>query len=297
MSEKDHIFIRYIRLISIVSRYGHITFDEINNEWKRMFNSTLPRRSFVRHREAIADIFGIEIVCRKSDNTYYIKSDGLNRDDDEVVRFANMLSANRLISDSSRLAARVIHEAVPSGDCHLVPIIEAMKTGMAIDISYRKFGDTESAMRTVEPYCVKCFRRRWYLLGRRCDSGELRVYGLDRIQSVRSANMRFSMPEDFDPAKFFADMVGVTCFDIPGKQRILVRTTTGQRNYFLSLPTHSSQKEIEPCVFEFNLCPGYDFIQEMRLHADKIEILEPDWLRERMIEDANKVLETYKKPN
>lgn len=294
MTEKDPIFLRHIRLINIVSRHGHITFEEINNEWMRLFGSSLPRRTFVRHRAAIADIFGIEIMCRKSDNTYYIKSDGLNRDDDEVIRLANMLSVNRLISDSSRLAGRVIHEAVPSGDCHLLPLIEAMKAGMAVDITYRKFGDTDISLRTVEPYCVKCFRRRWYLLARRRDNGELRVYALDRIQNVSSVHSRFIMPADFDPVKFFADMLGVTCFDVPEKQRILVRTTPEQRDYFLSLPIHSSQKEIEPCVFEFSLCPSYDFIQEMRSHADKVEILEPQWLRERMAEDAAKVTDLYR---
>lgn len=295
MAEKENIFLRYIRLINLVSRRGHISFEEICREWRRMYGAELPRRTFVRHREAIADIFGIEIMCRKSDNMYYIHSDGLNRDDDEIIRLANMMSVNRLISDSSRLAERVIHEAVPSGDHYLVPIIEAMKAGMIIDISYQKFGEEKAVERTVEPYCVKCFRQRWYMLARRVDVGEIRVYALDRIHSVKSTSTRFKMPQDFSPAKFFADIMGVTYFDVPDKQRILVRTTAEQRDYFLSLPIHPSQKELKPCLFEFSLRPGYDFIQEMRRHADKVEILEPLWLRERMMDDANKILETYKK--
>lgn len=294
MAEKGNIFLRYIRLINLVSRHGHITFEEIGDEWMRLFGAELPRRTFVRHREAIADIFGIEIICRKSDNTYYIKTDGLNRDDDEVIRLANMMSANRLISDSQRLASRVIHEPVPSGERFLEPIIVAMKRSVAVELSYSAYGEEISRTRIVEPYCVKCFRQRWYLLSRRCDNGELRLYSLDRISDIRPTQNRFRMPADFDPVKFFSDIIGVTYYDIPDKQKIIIRASAEQRSYLVSLPIHHSQKEVGPGVFELRLRPGYDFIQELRRHADKIEVISPQWLRDRMRDDAVKVANIYK---
>lgn len=293
MAEKSNIFLRYVRLINLVSRRGNISFEEIQSEWLRMFDLELPRRTFVRHREAIADIFGIEIKCRKSDNTYYIHTDGLNRDDDEVIHLANILSANRLISNSKQLAARVIHEYTPSGDRFLEPIIEAMKEGWVIYISYCKFGTKNPESIRIEPYCVKCYQRRWYLLGRRCDNRELREYALDRITDMDLSHARFSLPDDFNPAEVYSDVIGVTYFDVPDRQKVLIKTTEEQRDYFRTLPLHSSQKEIEPGLFELNIRPGYDFIQELRRHGDKIEVIAPQWLRYRIKQDAEEVATLY----
>lgn len=293
MAEKSNIFLRYVRLINLVSRRGHISFEEIQDEWLRMFGIDLPRRTFIRHREAIADIFGLEIMCRKSDNTYYIQTEGLNRDDDDVIHLANILSANRLISNSKQLAARVIHEYTPSGDRYLEPIIEAMKSGWVIYIGYHKFGTDRTESIRVEPYCVKCYQRRWYLLGRRCDDGQLREYALDRISDMDLSHVRFSLPEDFNSAEIYSDVIGVTYFDIPEKQRIVIHADDEQRDYLRTLPLHSTQKEIEPGLFELNIRPSYDFIQELRRHSDKIEVLEPQWLRERIKDDAERVMEKY----
>ena len=87
MATSVRLIRRYVWLIDTIRRAGHITFEEINRKWmnertlRLEHEDDLPERTFHRHRQAIADIFGIDILCnRYNGNTYYIENDeALNR--------------------------------------------------------------------------------------------------------------------------------------------------------------------------------------------------------------------------
>ncbi|MDP4270037.1 MAG: WYL domain-containing protein, partial [Bacteroidota bacterium] len=62
----NNLFRRYIWLIDTVNSYGPITYEEISAKWERCSFSggnKLPLRTLHNHREAIAENFGIDIVC------------------------------------------------------------------------------------------------------------------------------------------------------------------------------------------------------------------------------------------
>ena len=95
------LFRRYIWLVDTVFRAGRLTFEEINGRWKRTEMSggeDLPQKTFHNHRQAIADIFGIDIECSKRGGYYYYIS---NADDIEEggVRawLLNTFAVNNLI--------------------------------------------------------------------------------------------------------------------------------------------------------------------------------------------------------
>ena len=57
------LFRRYVWLVDVVYRAGRLTFEEINERWRRTEMSggeDLPLKTFHNHRHAIADIFGID---------------------------------------------------------------------------------------------------------------------------------------------------------------------------------------------------------------------------------------------
>ena len=39
-----------------------------------------------------------------------------------------------------------------------------------------------------------------------------------------------------------------------------------------------------------------DFIQELKMQGDALEVLEPEWLRKTLLESALKVVNIYQKP-
>ena len=138
------LFRRYIWLVDTVFRAGRLTFEEINGRWKRTEMSggeDLPQKTFHNHRQAIADIFGIDIECSKRGGYYYYIS---NADDIEEggVRawLLNTFAVNNLINESHHLKHRILFEEIPSGQKFLAPVIEAMKEGVRIEVTYRSFG-------------------------------------------------------------------------------------------------------------------------------------------------------------
>lgn len=69
-----------------------------------------------------------------------------------------------------------------------------MKENSKCTIEYQNFNSCQSRMLTISPYCLKLFRRRWYVLALENDSEELRIYSLDRMKSVTPSMDTFDYP-------------------------------------------------------------------------------------------------------
>ena len=65
----SELFRAYIWLIDTIKEYGEVTFEDINEEWVETEMSggvEMARSTFNRHRDAIADMFGVYIECNRS---------------------------------------------------------------------------------------------------------------------------------------------------------------------------------------------------------------------------------------
>lgn len=293
-----NLFNRYVWLAETVynSKNG-ITFEEINNRWVRTDMSggnPIPSRTFHRDRQAVEDLFSINIECCKSTNTYYVE----NADDVKEGGLRSWListfAVNNLINESHRLKNRIQFEHIPSGQHYLTAIIEAMRDNRKVEITYQSYWN-EPATFELEPYFVKVFKQRWYVIGK---SDCVRIYALDRIQHLEPVTDTFILPAGFDPDAFFFNSYGIIADnDIP-VERVTIRVDADQANYIRALPLHHSQKEIESdgecVVFEYFIKPTYDFRQELLLHGADMEVLSPQSLRDEIKSVAVKMCRLYK---
>lgn len=294
-------FNRYVWLIDTIRRHGYITFSDISDLWqKASINEDcgyLPERTFFNHREAISDIFGIEIKFDKSLG-YYITEDS---NDTEGIRnwLLTSLSVNNLINESAAMHSRILFEKIPSGEKYLSTIIEAMKEGKILEMTYQKFQDDEPKTYDVAPYCVKVYKQRWYMLAKPTDrKSGLHIYALDRIHLLQQTRKDFKLPEKFNAENYFADWFGIVHDEEYEPCTIRLKVWSKQRNYFRTLPLHHSQKETEIhddwSVFEYRMAPTWDLEQELLQYNDNVEVLEPQSLRDQIIEHAGNILELYK---
>jgi predicted DNA-binding transcriptional regulator YafY len=80
-------------------------------------------------------------------------------------------------------------------------------------------------------------------------------------------------------------------------ETIKLRFDSSQAKYIRALPLHHSQKEIEInaefVVFEYRIKPTFDFIQEILLHGDMVEVLTPVSLRKEIRKIVEKMNELY----
>ena len=93
----------------------------------------------------------------------------------------------------------------------------------------------------------------------------------------------------------FDGSFGVNHSDDQKPERILIKVYSTQVEYIKALPIHESQKEIEATdewsIFEYRIIPCFNFYQQMLWQRERIEILEPQRVRDEMrkiIEDIQK---------
>ena len=285
---------KYIWLIDTVNQAGStgITFKDIRSKWER--NDLLsggiqyPKRSFHNHVTAIRELFGIEIACNKNTNSYYIANSRELKDSSGFKGWLlDALSLNNQLEESSQLKDRILLEENPSGRELLPTILEAMRDNKMLTFSYKPYwveDDHISNLYHVEPYALKVFKRRWYLLGKYGDS-PLKVYALDRILDIDIEFESFTLPADFDAESFFSSCFGIIVSD-KDPQTIKLKVDAFQSNYLRSLPLHPSQKETERTeeysVFTYFLRPTFDFVQELLTLRETAEVLAPKELRAEM---------------
>ena len=163
-------FKSYIWLLETLQSRGPLTLDQIRQLWRRSsvneLGSDLPARTFANHIRAISDIFGIDIVCDRRDNTYHI----VNEDDlgGSGIRdwLMEALSLNNLINESASLRTRLLFESEPSSHRFLKDIIKAIRDDRMLEVNYQSFKMDAPGDFLLEPFCLKEYKRRWYLFAR-----------------------------------------------------------------------------------------------------------------------------------
>lgn len=108
----------------------------------------------------------------------------------------------------------------------------------------------------------------------------------------------FAFPDNFDPQEYFKGCIGVIPGDGCGIEKVKIKVSASQANYFRDLPLHVSQQETEKAdgysIFELQVRPTFDFQQELLWNGDDLEVLEPLWLRKEMTEKTKRMWNNYK---
>lgn len=295
-------FKEYIWLVNTIYHAKAITLADINKRWLQTDMSEgipLSRTTFYRHKTAIEDIFGIYIECdKKNGNKYYIGNAQVLTEDSVQNWMLSTMSVGNILSESQSLSHRILLENIPSGGNKLQSIIKAMKLSRCVKITYRRYGSAEDSSFTIEPYCIKLFRQRWYMLGL-LTNGYLSTFSLDRIKEIEIMEKKFKMPEDFDGADFFHDSYGILVDNHEDVQRIVLRAYKYERYYLRDLPLHHSQREInstdEYSDFELRLKPTTDFKSKLLSRGAYLQVLEPKSLADEIIEWHKSAIERFSK--
>ena len=296
---------RYVWLIETIRRAGKISLEEINNKWMRSSlqngeEEGLPDRTFHRHREAISDIFGIEIRCDRSNgNVYYIDNEEeLNKPSFTSYLF-NGLALDNQLRDNKEVLGKIMFEDIPGGMEYLPPIVEALSKNLLIKIKYSSYNNPKIKEFLIEPYGLKQTGKRWYLISHIPDYETLTVFSLDRIKSIDITDDKFKYDKTWCLNSYFDEVMGVNLEGDYDCEEVKIRVYGHQRNYIESLPIHKSQKllkkEKEYSEYSFKLRPEYEFQHEILKMGFNAEVLSPQWLRDEMKWQAEEILNLYQK--
>ena len=284
---------RYVWFVSTIYNRGPITLAELQYRFESHFGrgEELSERQFHRYTDAVEELFDIEIKYSRSQRGYVVADrEGI---DNMGMRkwLIQTFSVNNILHESQELKNRILLENVPSGQQHLTTIVDAMREGVALSMTYQSFGKSEPSTFEVEPYCVKLFEQRWYMLARSERYPEPRVYALDRIHALEPTERKFKLPKKFDAAKFFEDYYGIIIGDEDfGVEPVALKVDSWQSKYLRTLPLHHTQVEVERndeySIFEYRLCPSFDFRQKILSMGSPVEVLAPAELIAKVCEEG-----------
>ena len=289
------------------SPYG-LTLAEINDRWsdsglyKDCGETEIDRRTFYNHRIAISEQFGIDIVTIKAGpySRYKIDTDSLSNN--QIIDWLlSTIATENLITQSRSMSDRILLEPADKGAIHLNVITDALKCNRILEVDYQSFhiGSPVHKSLLIEPLALKMFKRRWYLLSKKVETGDLRLYALDRIASCQLTDKRFDYPTDFEPEVYFANYFGVSTDGYTETPcRVVLRAYHELPRYIESQPLHPSQEIADKgenyTDFSYNLIPAFDFVQEILLHCEQLEVVSPLSLRQHVAEILQKSSEFYK---
>ena len=269
------------------------------------FDGPLPLRTFHEHRKGIKEMFGVDIECdRSKGNVYYVKNPEVLEKNKLAKWLLRKYSIPKDFATFNWMQDRILLEEIPLGHSFLDDIIEAMQQNVELKIDYQRYANEqeEEHLQTfhLQPYALKVFNRRWYLLGYLKEREALRTIALDRIIDMEVLKTSFELPADFDARKYFADVVGIYVNKDNPVTKIKIRAYGVQADYLRSTPLHKSQAEVQSKLGEFaeftyRLCETPELVNQLLAMGDKVEILEPETLREKIKENLHASLVRYEK--
>lgn len=288
---------RYVWLVDTLTRYDRLSKSEINELWKRSIYSDgnpLPDRTFYYYRRAIEENFHIDILCDRA-GRYYIDP-GQRMENLNVTNWLlESYAANTAMKESAIPADRISVEDVPSAREFLPLVLGAIGDSSKLKFTYAGFSKSVPEADIVfHPYFVKRYKQRWYMIGLREKSNDIRTYALDRVKEMTTVSGNFKMPA-ITPEPFFSNLIGIT--DSKGAVReVRIMTTPRQAKYFRALPFHPTQQERvhdDYSIFSYRLKLNYELVHELLSFGKTLKVLDPPELVAMISDELRDTLALY----
>lgn len=247
-------------------------------------------KTFKRDRTLLSELFGIEIQFKRSTMTYRFIEQDSPEHSQGIFDSLMLINSYKLTADHSKIM--LFEKRKSAGLDNLEGLIYAIKNNKTVSLQYAKFWDHEEERRVVQPYALKEFRYRWYLLAMDAgqENGQIKSFGLDRISDLEIHNKTFKRT-DHDFEAMYQNAFGIVT-STQNPQKIILSFSRNQGRFVKSLPIHHSQQVVtdndDELQIELFLTPTYDFYQELMTHFERVKILEPENVRDQYI----KCLET-----
>lgn len=288
---------RYIWLVDTLTRYDRLTRKEINELWRRSAygdGNDMPERTFFYYRRAIEENFHIDILCDKL-GRYYIDPGQRQQNKSVTNWLLESYAANSAMKQSAIPTERVSVEDVPSAREHLPTVLGAIGDCSKLRFTYAGFSRTRPEENIVfHPYFVKRYKQRWYMIGLKEKSKDVRTYALDRVKEMTTIGENFVMP-DITPEPFFSNLIGVT--DSKGEvKEVVIQASPIQAKYFRALPFHATQEEKvgdRYSVFTYRLRLNYELVHELLSYGSALKVLAPRELVVMITNELRATLSLY----
>jgi len=263
---------------------------------------------------------GRTVYYRYKDSSFSIKNQPLNQE--ELVQLRLAISsfqrfkglpqfewvedmAQRLesildLGDNAKSIMGYESNSVLKGSNHIKKIYNAIFNKDVLKIEYKPFKKNIHTY-YLSPYYLKQYNNRWFLFGKDSKYYSITNLPLDRIVSIKASNKIYEEAAvDFE-GKFnigyFDDIVGVTIPKNSKVEEVILKISKSIGDYIESKPIHPSQKlpkkEGDFYIVMLEIVPNNEFESKILEWGEHIEVIKPDFLRNKLKERVEKLLVNY----
>ena len=177
----------------------------------------------------------------------------------------------------------------------LEAIAEGWGAGRKVQIAYCSPQGSTLEERVIAPYTLEPTDAGVYVIGLDDAKGEIRTFKLERLQNARVLPEPYSIPDDFDPAAYLENSWRIMSGDQPVE--VVLRFIPDAAPYVRERTWHPSQ-QIESGTdggLTLHLCIAEprEMLPWIRSWGAQVEVITPDWLRERVADDLKNAAEIY----
>ena len=305
MSKRAYIS-RYLLILKRLKVRPYSTYLEIQAyienqfEYMQMHDDDLQigssKRTMQRDIKDIRNMFGIDIEYSKSQKGYFI-----NHNEAENMNFQRMMEAFEIFNSlniAQDLAPFVhLEKRKPQGTENLYGLLHAIKNNFQIKFDYQKFWEEESQQRLAEPYALKEFKSRWYIIAKDNKDATVKSFALDRLTHLEISNRKFDFPKNYNIEENYRYCFGIISPNDEEPQDILLSFDPYQGKYIKTLPLHETQQVIidneNELQVKLKLCVTHDLLMELLSFSDNVKVLQPKSLAEEIRLAHQKAFKQY----
>ncbi len=259
------------------------------------YNFNVSQRTFQRDISDISSIYHIDIQYNFSTKVYYIEYDDQPEISERIFEAFDTFNA---LNISDRLSDFIHFEKRrPQGTENLYGLMHAIKNKVQISFSYHKFWEEEASYRTVEPYALKEFNNRWYVLANDLKDKTVKSFALDRLSELEIAHRKFQLPNNFNVNEHFKYCFGIISPNEQQPQEIILSFTHFQGKYIKTLPLHETQVVLkdnnDELLIKLTLFITHDFLMEILSFAENVKVIKPTDLIEQVKNSYSSALKQY----
>lgn len=253
------------------------------------------KRTFQRDLEDIRSIYNIEIEYDFSRKVYFINYEEEPEVNERLLEAFDTFNA---LNIADRLSEFIHFEKrKPKGTDNLHGLLHAIKNQLQINFTYQKYWEDELTERIVEPYALKEFKNRWYVLANDLKDNQVKSFALDRLTELEISKRKFQIPGDFNVNDHYKYCFGILRPTEHKPQEIILSFTPVQGKYIKSLPLHESQQILidneDELRIKLTMFVTYDFIMELLSYGENLKVIEPKRLIKDIKDSLNATLKQY----
>lgn len=305
MSKRGYIS-RYLLILKKLKAKPYSTYEELQSYIENQFDYLqmqddnlqigFSKRTLQRDIKEIRNVFGIDIEYSKSNKGYYIsQSETENMNFHRMMEAFDMFNSLNLAQDLKPFIH--LEKRRPQGTENLYGLLHAIKNILKIKFTYQKFWEEELSQRLVEPYALKEFKNRWYVLAKDSKDNNIKSFALDRLTNLEITTQHYQYPANYSIEQNYRYCFGIISPNGLDPQDIILSFDPFQGKYIKSLPLHETQEVLldndQEVRIKLKLCLTHDLVMELRSLGDNMKVIDPKSLADQIKQAHEKAYRQY----